>query len=62
MLPTIKLQFDMDINIQLSNFGLCQIIGFKYNIKDCLFNVISYLLNYSKNSITIQAGLMCKIV
>jgi hypothetical protein len=48
----------MDIDIQLSNVGLHQVIIFKYNIGDCLFDVITYLLNYSKTSIIIQIGSM----
>jgi hypothetical protein len=48
----------MDIDIQLSNVGLRQIIRFKYNLMDCLFNVITYLVNYSKTSIIIQTYLM----
>jgi hypothetical protein len=48
----------MDMDIQLSNVGLHWIIIFKYNAGDCLFNVITYLLNYSKTSITNWIGLM----
>jgi hypothetical protein len=44
---------NMDIDIKLNKVGLQIIINFHYNVGDCLFDVISYLLNYSLTSSTI---------
>jgi hypothetical protein len=40
----------MDINIELEKVGLKRIINFQYNVSDCLFNAIAYLLKYSISS------------
>lgn len=34
----------MDIDIELNKVGLQIIMNFHYNVGDCLFDVISYLL------------------
>jgi hypothetical protein len=36
----------MDINIELGKVGLKQTINFQYNVGDCLFEAIAYLLKY----------------
>jgi hypothetical protein len=47
------LRENMDIDIKLNKVGLQIIMNFHYYVGDCLFDVISYLLNYSLTSSTI---------
>jgi len=44
----------MDIDKNLNKVGLDIITKFQYNIGDCLFDAIVYLLYYSMTSIIIQ--------
>jgi len=48
----------MDIDKNLNKVGLDIISKFQYNIGDCFFNAIVYLLYYSMISITIQENNM----
>jgi hypothetical protein len=43
----------MVINIELSKVSLQQMPTFKYNVGDCLFDAMSYLLKYYKPSTSI---------
>jgi hypothetical protein len=44
----------MDVDIELEKNGLKWIIHFQYNVGDCLFDAVTYLLNYSIRSKMIQ--------
>jgi hypothetical protein len=44
----------MDIDIELEKVGFKRIINFQYNVSDCLFDAITYLLKYSISSRMIQ--------
>jgi hypothetical protein len=48
----------MDIDKNLNKVGLDIITKFQYNIGDCLFDAILYLLYYSMTSITIRENNM----
>jgi hypothetical protein len=48
----------MDIDIKLNKVGLQIIMNFHYNVGDCLFDVISYLLNNSLTSSIVQQNCM----
>jgi hypothetical protein len=37
----------MAIDVELEKVGLKRIINFQYNVGDCLFDAIAYLLKYS---------------
>ncbi len=54
----------MEIDIELSNFGLQCVSNFPYIVGDPLFDVITYLLDYFQNSTTTQRKSMfiCKNV
>jgi len=49
---------NMDIHIELDKVGLWRIINFHYNVGDCYFYVISYLLKYSLTSLAIWQNSM----
>jgi hypothetical protein len=38
----------MKRDIELTKHGLQQVQNFEYKVRDCLFDSIAYLLNYSK--------------
>jgi len=42
-----RLNWKMNVDIELGNFGLKWIINFQYNVGDCLFDLITYLSKYS---------------
>jgi len=44
------LNWKIDVNIELGNFGFKWIIHFQYNVGDCLFDLIAYLSKYSISS------------
>lgn len=48
----------MDVNIELSKVNLRQMLAFKYNVGDYLFDAMSYLLNYSKSSTSIRKNVV----
>jgi hypothetical protein len=48
----------MDIDIKLNKVGLQIIMNFHYNVGNCLFYVISYLLNCLLTSSTIRQNCM----
>jgi hypothetical protein len=39
-----------NIDVELAKFGLKRIVKFFYNVGDCLFNAIAYLLKYNETS------------
>ncbi len=49
----------MNIDIELAKHGLQQIQNFEYKLRDCLFDSITYLLNYSISWKLIQKNSMC---
>jgi hypothetical protein len=49
----------MNINIKLAKHNLQQVLNFEYKVGDCLFDSITYLLNYSTSSKLIQKNNMC---
>jgi hypothetical protein len=51
----------MEIDIELSNFGLQCVSNFPYIVGDPLFDVIAYLLDYFQNSTTIHRNSMCHL-
>jgi len=51
----------MDIDIELETIGLKWIINFQYNVGDCLFDGIIYLLKYSFNQKMIWKNRMSQL-
>lgn len=39
-----------NIDVELAKFALKGVVNFSYNVGDCLFNVIAYLLKYNETS------------
>jgi hypothetical protein len=50
----------MDIDIELKKIGLKQ-INFHYNVGDCLFDAITYLLKYTNFSSKMIKKTVCHI-
>jgi hypothetical protein len=48
----------MEFDQELVKLGFKQIINFQYNVGDCLFDVITYLLKYSITLNSIQMNFM----
>ena len=45
-----------NIDIELATQGLCRLQKFKYNVGDCLFDSIEYLLHFTKTSKELRNG------
>jgi len=51
----------MNIDIELTKHGLQQVQNFEYKVRDCLFDLITYLFNYSISLELIQKNSMCHL-
>jgi hypothetical protein len=47
-----------NIDVELAKFGLKRVINFFFNVGDCLFNAIAYLLKYNETSKSIRKNNM----
>jgi hypothetical protein len=44
----------IDVGLQTSKIGLQHMMDFGFNVDDCLFDVIMYLLQFSKYLLTLN--------